>query len=171
MSRARCTWNHEKAVNAQINTALCAGHSYQALWAHFARDDVALPGIAAFFKKAAEEEREHAQQFMELQVARGGRVALSDIRAPEIDLRGGYDALPAVEAARGLEKQVNQALLDLHAGADDDPHLADFIEGNFLTEQVDAIQELAGYVAQLDRIGPDDGAGLLQWDHGLAEKD
>ena len=57
MSRARCIWNHEGAVNQQIGTEFAASHAYHALWAHFARDDVAMPKVAAFFKKASDEER------------------------------------------------------------------------------------------------------------------
>ncbi len=41
--------------------------------------------------------------------------------------------------------------------------MCDFIEGNFLTEQVEAIKELAGYVTNLKRVGP--GLGEYQFDH------
>lgn len=37
---------------------------YHALWAYFDRDNVALPGLAAFFKAGSEEEREHAELLM-----------------------------------------------------------------------------------------------------------
>ena len=35
---------------------------------YFTRDDVALPGFAKYFQKNSDEEREHAQKFMEYQV-------------------------------------------------------------------------------------------------------
>ena len=35
---------------------------------YFSRDDVAFPGFAKYFKKNSDEEREHAQKFMEYQV-------------------------------------------------------------------------------------------------------
>ena len=35
---------------------------------HFTRDDVAYPGFAKYFQKNSDEEREHAQKFMEYQV-------------------------------------------------------------------------------------------------------
>ncbi len=47
---------------------------------YFQRDDVALRGFAKFFKKNSEEEREHAEKFMEFQNKRGGRILLQDIK-------------------------------------------------------------------------------------------
>merc|ERR1712179_294604 len=47
----------------------------------------------------------------------------------------------ALEAALELEKTVNQSLLDMHKASDGDAHLCDFLEGEFLDEQVDAIKE------------------------------
>ncbi len=47
---------------------------------YFDRDDVALPGFAKYFKKASEEEREHAEKFMKYQNQRGGRIVLQNIQ-------------------------------------------------------------------------------------------
>ena len=46
--------------------------------------------------------------------------------------------MEAMEAALELEKTVNQSLLDLHAIASkhDDAQFTDFLESEFLTEQV-----------------------------------
>ena len=53
---------------------------------------------------------------MKFQNDRGGRVILNDIRKPaKNDWLG---PLEAMEAALQLERDVNQALLDLHAVAD-----------------------------------------------------
>jgi hypothetical protein len=49
---------------------------YHALYAYFDRDNVALAGLAAFFKAGSVEEREHAELLMEYQNSRGGRVVL-----------------------------------------------------------------------------------------------
>ena len=83
---------------------------------YFERDDVALPGFAKYFRKASEDEMEHAKIFMKFQNERGGRIVLQDIKKPAKDSWGcGQDAM---QAALELEKTVNQALLDLHKIAD-----------------------------------------------------
>ena len=130
---------------------------------YFDRADVALPNFAAYFKKAAHEEFEHAQKFMEFQNKRGGKIVLADIKKPEKDEWGvGIDAMLT---ALALERKVNQALLDLHAVSDkgNDYHMSDFIEGNFLHEQVDAIKELTGHIANLKRVGQT-GLGEYQFE-------
>ena len=78
---------------------------------------MALPGFAKYFRKAAEEEKEHAEKFMKFQAQRGGRVVLSDIKKPAKDEWG--TGLEAMQDALELEKTVNQALLDLHKIAND----------------------------------------------------
>ena len=35
--------------------------------------------------------------------------------------------------------------------------MSDFIEGNYLHEQVEAIKELGGYITNLKRVGPGHG--------------
>ena len=77
---------------------------------------MALPGFAKYFKKAADEEKEHAEKLMKFQVQRGGRIILNDIKKPAKDEWG--CGLDAMQAALELEKSVNQALLDLHKIAD-----------------------------------------------------
>ena len=68
----------------------------------FDRDDVALPGFAKYFRKAAEEEKEHAEKFMKFQAQRGGHIILSDIKKPAKDEWGsGFEAM---QAALELEK-------------------------------------------------------------------
>lgn len=77
---------------------------------------MALPGFAKYFKKSADEEKEHAEKLMKFQVQRGGRVVLADIKKPAKDEWG--TGLDAMQAALELERTVNQALLDLHKISD-----------------------------------------------------
>ena len=55
-----------------------------------------------------------------------------------------------------MEKKVNQSLLDLHtlATSKADPHLTNFLEEEFLDEQVESIRKLADYITKLKRAGP-----------------
>jgi len=152
----------EAGVNKQINLELYASYVYHSMSYYFDRDDIALPGFSKFFKKASDEEREHAEKLMKFQNQRGGRIVLQNIQKPERDEWG--SGLEAMQAALALEKNVNQALLDLHKVAEThgDAQMMDFIEGNYLTEQVEAIKELSDYITNLKRVGP--GLGEYMFD-------
>ena len=84
-----------QALNDHINVEFTASYAYQALFAYFDRDTVALKGFAEFFRKQSAEvfessiliqpeicayvimnlqERDHAEEFMKYQNKRGGKV-------------------------------------------------------------------------------------------------
>jgi len=153
----------EDGLNKQINMELLASYTYLAMAFHFERSDVALPGFHRFFKKQSEDERHHAMMLMEYLNKRGGNIVLADIAKPS--KRSWDSPLEAMQDALSLEKQVNQALLDLHSigSSHNDANFCDFIESEFLTEQVDSIRELAGYVTRLKRVGP--GLGEYMFDN------
>lgn len=144
--------NAEEEINKQINRELFASYTYLSMATHFDRDDISLPGFHKFFKEASEEEREHATKLMEYQNKRGGRVRLHGIMKPCNDQWG--NGLEAMQDALALEKDVYQALLDLHkiASLNEDPQLQDFLESNYLGEQVDSIKQLSNYVNTLKRM-------------------
>jgi len=152
-------------ISDQIQMELKASHIYMAMAAYFGRDDVAYRGFAKFFMKSSHEEREHAMKLVEYLNKRGGIFIPKVIEAPE----NTYGTpLEAVDDALALERDVNSALLDLHwvAQEKNDPHLQDFLETEFLQEQVDSIQELASWAKILTRLG-DDKLGIHQFDEEL----
>lgn len=155
----------EQALNKQINLELYASYAYLSMAYYFDRSDVALQGIYTYFKKCSEEEREHAMKFMTYQNKRGGDIHLTDIAKPSED--NWVSAKTAMMAALELEKRVNQSLLELHglASTHNDPHLMDFLETEFLTEQVNAIKELADHVTNLERVA--EGLGVYIFDKEL----
>lgn len=169
LARQRYADDCEAAINEQINVEYSVSYVYHALYAYFDRDNVALKGLAKFFKEASEEEREHAEKLMEYQNKRGGRVKLFQLSNPpsEFDHVEKGDALYAMELALSLEKLTNEKLLKLHSVADKnhDPQLADFIESEFLEEQVEAIKKISEYVTQLRRVGK--GHGVWHFDQML----
>lgn len=73
---------------------------------YFDRSDVALTGLYKYFKKASNEEREHAMKFLTYQNKRGGDIVLADIQAPA--RRDWNSAKDAMTEALQLEKKVNQ---------------------------------------------------------------
>jgi len=157
----------EAAINAQINMELNASYVYQSMAFHFDRDDIALPGFSKFFKHNSEEEREHAEKFMKYQNSRGGRVFLANVAKPTKDEWG--TGLEALQAALALEKAVNQSILNLHAlgSTHNDGHMTNFLEDQFVTEQVEAIKELSDMITRLKRAGP--GLGEYLFDKDLSK--
>ncbi|XP_024995734.1 ferritin-4, chloroplastic-like [Cynara cardunculus var. scolymus] len=161
LARQKYADDSESVINEQINVEYNVSYVYHAMYAYFDRDNVALKGLAKFFKESSEEEREHAEKFMEYQNKRGGKVKLQSIIMPlsEFDHAEKGDALYAMELALSLEKLTNEKLLHVHAVAskNNDVQLADFVESEFLGEQVEAIKKISEYVAQLRRIGKGHG--------------
>jgi ferritin heavy chain len=158
--------NSEAFLNKQLNMELYASYVYMSMYAYFDRDDVALHGFAKFFKHSSEEEREHAFKLVAYQNMRGGRVVFQDVAKPAKTEWG--SALEAVEAALELEKTVNQSLLELHKTADEssDPQLCDFIESEYLKEQVEAIKELGDLATRLKRAGAGIGEHIIDKELG-----
>ncbi|CAA0843363.1 Ferritin-1- chloroplastic [Striga hermonthica] len=172
LARQRLSDACEAALNEQINVEYNLSYVYHSMYAYFDRDNVALKGLAKFFKEASLEERDHAEKLIEYQNKRGGRVRLHALQAPpsEYDHPERGDALYAMELSLALEKLANEKLLLLHAAADrsNDPQMADFIESEFLAEQVDAIKKISEYVSQLRRVGK--GHGVWHFDQMLLEE-
>ncbi|GAB2284637.1 Dysferlin [Dionaea muscipula] len=94
---------------------------------------------------------------MAYQNTRGGRVRLYSVVAPLSEFYHAEkgDALHAMELALSLEKLTNEKLLKLYRVAEkaNDPQLQDFIESEFLAEQVESIKKIAEYVTQLRMVG------------------
>ncbi|KAL9230221.1 hypothetical protein vseg_005602 [Gypsophila vaccaria] len=169
LARQKFKDESEAAINEQINVEYNVSYVYHAMYAYFDRDNVALKGLAKFFKESSEEERGHAEKLMEYQNMRGGKVKLQSILMPlsEFDNAEKGDALHAMELALSLEKLTNEKLLNLHQVAEEnnDVQLQEFVEGEFLSEQVEAIKKISEYVAQLRRVGK--GHGVWHFDQML----
>merc|ERR1711994_905367 len=138
----------EALISKQINMEFYASYVYLSMSSFFNRDDQALHGFADHFKKESGEERAHGMKLMEYQTKRGGRVVCQDIAKPTTMDWG--SPLEAMEAALELEKTVNQSLLDIH--------LCDFLESEYLSEQVEGIKAVGDLIAKMKRAG--DGLGL-----------
>lgn len=162
----------EAAVNRQINIEYSISYLYHSMFSFFDRDNVGLPGFAEYFKHESEEERSHAEKLMEYQTLRGGRVVLGSLMSPisEFDNSEKGEALYSMELALALEKMNYEKLLELHAVAskNEDPQLCDFVESEYLQEQVEAIKELGVFVSQLRRVGK--GHGVYHFDRELGSK-
>lgn len=141
-----------KMINQQINEELKASYIYQSMAFYYGRDDISMRGFSKFFQKMSDEERDHAQMFMNYLNKRGGQLIFMDIPKPTKEVWG--PGLEAMKEALKTEHFVNGKLLDLHwvAQQKNDPHLQDFLEGEFLTEQVDSAKQLSDYISVLERM-------------------
>mmetsp|Transcript_822 Transcript_822/g.2316 ORF Transcript_822/g.2316 Transcript_822/m.2316 type:complete len:216 (+) Transcript_822:60-707(+) len=173
LSRSRiASWHAEaeSVLNEHVALEQAAAVQYRAMYAYFARDSVALPKTAAFFMENANEEWGHASQLIDYQIKRGGKADLKALDAPVHEFPATEvksDARIAYESALAMEKKVYDSLQKVHAtcGAHGDVSCQDFIE-HYLADQVAAIDKIARYVAQLDRIG-NQGSAVWLWDHEL----
>uniref|UniRef100_A0A673UCC9 Ferritin n=1 Tax=Suricata suricatta TaxID=37032 RepID=A0A673UCC9_SURSU len=149
----------EAAVNRLVNVHLRASYTYLSLGFYFDRDDVALEGVGHFFRELAEKQ-EGAERLLKMQNQRGGCALFQDVQKPSQDEWG--KTLDAMEAALLLEKNLNKGLLDLHAlgSARGDPHLCDFLENDFLNEEVKLIKKMGDHLMNLRRLSrPQAGLG------------
>jgi ferritin heavy chain len=168
--RCRQNWSQEceKALNQHINKEYQASYQYHCLSTYFDRDDIGYPQLVKYFNNASLEEREHADKLMKYQNMRGGKVELFTIPNLSSDFNKENNVFNAFSHALQLEKNVNQSLLDLHKVASDnnDPQFSDYIEGEFLKEQVEAISELSKMITHLERLG-NDKHGIWEFCNGL----
>ena len=156
-------------VNKQIDLESKASYSYHYLFSFFDRDTVGLKNIANFFEKCSIEEREHAHKFMEYQNKRGGVVSFGGVSKPNINLENNnLVVLESFKIAYALEEEVYNHLLKLHKMGDkcNDPQFCDFIESEYLEEQITAMNEIKVYISQLERIG-DNGHGVWNFNENF----
>merc|ERR1719348_2620711 len=83
---------------------------------------------------------------MDYQAKRGGGGVFPDVAKPSSMEWG--TPLDALEAALELEKTVNQSLLD-------------YIESEFLDEQVEGIKEISTWITKMKRAGPGLGYHMI----------
>ncbi|CAG0899246.1 unnamed protein product, partial [Cyprideis torosa] len=157
----------ERAINEQINMELTAAYEYLVMTSFAGRDDVALTGLYDFFKDAADEETKHAFLLIEFLNKRGGKFKPAPIQSPAKTEFS--SAVEMLQLALELEMKVNASLLNLHSLASDknDPHLTDFLEENYLDEQVTAAKELSDLITKFSNAG--EGLGQVFMDHTLQE--
>ena len=148
----------ENVVNEQILVEYWASLQYHLMWSYFDSSSVGLENIANFFKKSSDEEREHAHNFMKYQNLRGGKVKLTkldNVDLSYLDIVDINDVLSSFKKALDMEQKVYKSLLKVHKVSEEqnDPQFSDFVESEYLEEQVTAINEITKYIAKLERIG------------------
>ncbi|CAF0813346.1 unnamed protein product [Brachionus calyciflorus] len=155
----------ETGINGQINLELRSSYIYRSMSCYFNRDDVALPGFAKFFEKYSNDAKDRSEKLMSYMTYRGGKTLLDDVVKPGQEEWG--NGIDALRTALNLEKQMFTFLTNLHeiGFQKKDRHFTDFVETEFLQEQVDNIKKLGLMVTKSMRAGP--GLGEYLFDKEL----
>ena len=152
------------ALNRQIQHELTAAHNYLAMSVWF--DNELLKGFAAYMKKQAAEEQEHAMKILEYVQEQNEMPQLLAIAAPRTTFEAVADAC---KHARDLEKSNTAAINACYEAAVKENDLAtqQMLQW-FISEQVEEENWTEEFVAMADKIGNHTGA-LFMWDHRVGK--
>lgn len=151
-------------LNEQISWELYATIVYMNMAGYFDRPTVARLGYAKFFKDQSLEEYGHASKFIDYINQRNGTV--KSINIAESPKNEWLSPKEALHDAIKLEKHVFAKLRHIHDIADQqcqDPHLTDFLESYFFTEQVESIQELQIMATKLENSCDIGGSSVVEY--------
>uniref|UniRef100_G3MPJ3 Ferritin n=2 Tax=Amblyomma TaxID=6942 RepID=G3MPJ3_AMBMU len=150
------------ALQEQINLELHASLVYTQMAAYLGNNKVARAGFAHFFRHESNEEREHAHKLLDYVNLRGGTVSTVNVQMPTTATW--MSVLDVLQRALALEHDVTNRLHELHRLAEDtcrDAQMADFLEQEFLAEQVRSIDQLQRLITQLQNMDTGLGEFLL----------
>ncbi len=155
----------EKAINDQINWELFSAYLYFSMAAYF--DSVNLKGFSSWMRVQIMEEQAHTKKFYDYLTSRGGRISLSEIKAPPFE----WDSpLAAFENALKHEQIVTGRINDL---VDLSIELKDHATNSFLKwyvdEQVEE-EETADGIIQSLKLNENNPGGLFMIDKELAQR-
>lgn len=159
----------EEKINSQVSTELAASLQYMAMSSFFADEVRNRPGFAKYFRKASQEEWEHAQKFVEYLGKRGTQLKSLSVKMP--NTFSWQSGMFALRDALKLERTVTDILSNLHFVATEkkDAHLTDFLESEFLPEQIESMRELSGYMNNLKAMTHEGGEDKHKKHDALAE--
>ncbi|XP_018331224.1 ferritin-like [Agrilus planipennis] len=158
------------SLNHQILEEIQASYIYLSMACFFARTDVALPGCYVYFKKMYKEELGHADVLIKYLTMRGGVVNLNTIEPP---CNQNWEGIQNVLInAIQLETCIRDQLVKLCHSAEKerDFGLADLIQGEFVREQDESINELTRLLvrySKMTKCGRGCGCGEYLFDREL----
>ena len=156
----------ETALNAQVTMELASAASYLQMAAYFSHQN--LDGMSRWMRAQAEEERSHADRFLDFILDRGGNAVIGEVEAPRGDFSGAEEVF---SAALSQEEAVTAAIHDLYRLAD---KLGDLASIPFLLDFIsEQTEEEAMVGAIVDRLALADGqsGALFILDHELGARE
>lgn len=139
------------AFNQQIGNELGASNQYVAIACHFSEDN--LDGLAQFFFRQAEEEREHAMKFVNFILDVGGHVEIPAIAGPKNDFSSAEEA---VQASLDWENEVTQQIYNLvDLCQSERNHIGSRFLDWFVSEQLEEVSLMDNLLGIVRRAGED----------------
>jgi ferritin len=137
------------AINAQIGREFGASMQYINIATYF--DGEALPRLASFFYKQAEEERDHAMKFVKYVVDTGGEVHIPPIEAPKSRFSSAEEPFKlALEWELEVTRQIN-SLMDIAVQQKD--YLAQQFLDWYVDEQLEEVKTMDSLLKIVQRAG------------------
>ena len=138
-----------QAINKQIGMEFGAYLQYLTISTHF--DVEGLSELAAFFKAQAEDERDHAERFINHVVAFNGKLEISTIDAPSSDVKTIEEAAQlSLDWEMKVTDEIN-ALLKLASNEGD--HITENFLSWFLDEQLEELSTMNKLLKVAKRAG------------------
>lgn len=151
------------AVNQQVGNEFGASLQYVSIASHF--EAQALTGLARFFFRQAEEERDHAMKFVRFVVDAEGTLEIPAIPAPKSRFAS---AKEAVELALNWEREVTDQIYGLvNIAKEDSNYIALRFLDWFVNEQFEEVNTMSSLLQVVERAGED---GLLFVEEFLARE-
>ncbi len=155
----------ERALNAQVTMELASAASYLQMSAFFSHEN--LDGMSRWMRTQAEEERSHADRFLDFILDRGGQALIGEVEAPRSEFTGPADAFAA---ALAQEEAVTVAIHDLYRLADKLGDLASFpFLQSFIAEQNEE-EAMVGSIVDRLRLAGDQSGAIFILDHELGTR-
>lgn len=155
----------EKALNDQVDAEIASAYLYASMAAWLDAND--LPGCAAWMKKQAKEETEHAEKLYDYVYDRGGKIVYGAIEKPKAEWEKVTDLFEQVLAH---EQKVTALIYGLVEVANElkDYSTRSFL-GWFLDEQVEEEKNATEILAKFKHLGTS-GIALSHIDKELGSR-
>ena len=138
-----------KAINKQIGLEFGAYLQYLTISTHF--DVEGLSELAAFYKGQAEDERDHAERFINHVVAFNGKLEIPTIEAPSSDVKSVEEAAQlSLDWEIKVTDEIN-SLLKLSVEQED--HITESFLSWFIDEQLEELSTMNKLLKVAKRAG------------------
>jgi ferritin len=148
--------------NKQIQQEFAAEYGYIALSAYFEQE--LLNGFAAYFRKQAGEEREHAMKLLDHVLDRGGEPSLGTIEAPRQQFSSPLDAVKHAQSMERVNTASIHRLYEKSLAAKDLATQQQLLW--FIQQQVEEEKWADELVGQVERVG----THLFMLDHRVGKR-